>query len=234
MMGVTTPLTAARPSSKPAYPFETTNQFTPLSSTNNNSTDDGSGQSGDILLTPADGDVVVQLDGARKIAAVATIAARTDDTAPFSTAATNDTDPINTAATSASAGDIAVAPIDAAAPHRTFTLEDMAAMIVANTVGITSLRELMKENVDTVKQLTQTMTNTSTQVDRLSTAVTEVQETAERSYCLASNASLSFASHEAKLLRLANDVSRLTSDIDGLHDSTKNTPDITTHRGVRN
>ena len=104
----------------------------------------------------------------------------------------------------------------------------MAAMIVANTVGITSLRELMKENVDTVKQLTQTVTNTSTQVDRLSTAVTEVQETAERSYRLASNASLSFASHEAKLLRLANNVSRLTSDIDGLHDSTKNTPDITT------
>jgi len=96
------------------------------------------------------------LDGARTIAAVATIAARTDNTAPFRTAATDNTDPINTAATSASAGDIAVAPIDAAAPHRIFTLEDMAAMIVANTVGITSLRELMKENVDTVKQLTQT------------------------------------------------------------------------------
>ena len=74
MTGVTTPLTAARPSSKPAHPFKTTNQFTPLSSTNDDSTDDGSGQSGDKLLTPADGDVVVQLDGARKIAAVATIA----------------------------------------------------------------------------------------------------------------------------------------------------------------
>ena len=98
--GVMAPLTAARPSSKPAHHFETTNQFTPLSSTNDDSTDDGSGQSGDLLLTPADGDVVVQLDGARTIAAVATIAARTDNTAPFRTAATDDTDPINTAATS--------------------------------------------------------------------------------------------------------------------------------------
>ena len=86
----------------------------------------------------------------------------------------------------------------------------------------------MNDNMDTVKQLTQTVTNTSTQVDRLSTAVKEVQETAERSYRLASNANISFASQEAKLLSLANDVSRLTSDIDGLHDSMKITPDITT------
>ena len=141
MKDVTTPLTAARPSPKPDHPFETTNQFTPLSSTHDDLTDDGSGQSDDILLTPADGDVVVTLDGARNIAAVVTIAARTDDTDPLSTAATDDTDPINTAATLASAGDIAVAPDDAAAPHCTFILEDMAAMIVANTVGITSLRE---------------------------------------------------------------------------------------------
>jgi hypothetical protein len=52
--GATTPLTAARASPKPNHPFETTNQFTTLHSTHD-STDDGSGQSDDILLMPADG-----------------------------------------------------------------------------------------------------------------------------------------------------------------------------------
>ena len=73
--GAMTPLTAARPSPKPDHPFETTNQFTPLSSTHDDSTDDGSGQSDDILLMQKDGDIAVTLDGARNIAAVVTIAA---------------------------------------------------------------------------------------------------------------------------------------------------------------
>jgi hypothetical protein len=63
--GATTPLMATRASPKPNHPFETTNQFTTLHSTHDNSTDDGSGQSDDILLTPADGDTAVTLDGAR-------------------------------------------------------------------------------------------------------------------------------------------------------------------------
>ena len=33
---------------------------------------------------------------------------------------------------------------------------------MANTVGITALRELMTENLATVKELTQTVTSTST------------------------------------------------------------------------
>jgi hypothetical protein len=89
--GATTPLKAARPSPKPDHPFETTNQFTPLSS-HDDLMDDGSGQSDDILLMPADGDAAVTLDGAGNIAAVVAITARTDGT-----------DPIDTAATSASA-----------------------------------------------------------------------------------------------------------------------------------
>ena len=104
----------------------------------------------------------------------------------------------------------------------------MEAMIVANTVGITALRELMTENLATVKELTQTVTSTSTHLDTLSTAFKDVQETAERSYRLASSANLSFASQEAKLLSLVNNVSRLSSDINDLHGSTKITPDITT------
>jgi hypothetical protein len=97
-----------------------------------------------MIYTPADGDVTVTLDGAHNIAAVVAIAAPTDGI-----------DPIDTAATLASAGEIAVQPDDAAAPHSTsLTLE---AMIMANTVGINALRELMKENVATVKELTRTI-----------------------------------------------------------------------------
>ena len=56
--GATTPLTAARPPPQPDHPFETHNPFTTLNSTHEDSTDNGSGQSNNILLTPADGNVV--------------------------------------------------------------------------------------------------------------------------------------------------------------------------------
>ncbi len=200
---------------KPDHPFETTNQFTTLSSTHDDSTDDGSGQFDDILLTPADGDVTVTLDGACNIAADVAIAARTDGT-----------DPIDTAATLASVGEIAVQPDDAAAPHSTPLMLD--AMIMANTVGINALRELMKENVATVKELNRTVTNTSSHLHTLTTEFRDVKETAERSYRLALSANLTITSQEARLLDLVNDVSRLTSDIDDLHASTKITPNITT------
>ena len=179
--GAMTPLTAAQTSPKPDHPFKTTNQFTTLCSTHDDSTDDGSGQSDDILLTPADGDIAVKLDGARNIAAVGAIAARTDGT-----------DPIDTAATSASAGEIAVQPDDAAAPRSTHSM--LEAMIMANTVGINELRELMKENVATVKELTRTVNNTSSHLHTLTTEFKEVKETADRSYRLASSANLSITS----------------------------------------
>ena len=58
--GAMTPLTAGRTSLKPDHPFDTTNPFTPLCSTHKSThddlMDDGSGQSNDVLLTPADGD----------------------------------------------------------------------------------------------------------------------------------------------------------------------------------
>ena len=73
--GATTPLTAAQPSPKPNHPFENTNQFTPLSPTHDDSRDDGSDQSDAILLTPADGDVAVTMDGAHNLAAVVAMAA---------------------------------------------------------------------------------------------------------------------------------------------------------------
>ena len=194
MKGMTTPFTTAQPSPKPDHPFETTNQFTTLYSTHNDSTDDGSGQSDDIILTPADGDIAVTSDGTSNIAAVVAIATRTDGT-----------DPINTATTLASAGEIAVQPDDATAPHITpLTLE---AMIMANTVGISALRELTKENMTTVKELTQTMTNMSSHLHTLTTEFKDVKETAERSYRLASSANLSITSQEAKLLDLVNGVS---------------------------
>jgi uncharacterized protein Yka (UPF0111/DUF47 family) len=207
--GATTPLTAARTSPKPDHPFETTNQFTTLCSTHDNSTDDGSGQS-DI-----DGDVAVTLDSTRNIAAVGAIEARTDGT-----------DPIDTAATLASAGEIATQPDDAAAPRSTHsTLE---AMIMANMVGINALRDLMKENVTTVKELTRTVNNTSLQLHTLTTEFKEVKETAEHSYRLASSAFRSITSQGARLLDLVNDVLRLTLDIDALNASMKTTPEINT------
>ena len=215
MKGATTPLTAARTSPKPDHPFETTNQFTTLSSMHDDSTDDGSGQSDDILLTPADGDVAVSLDSACNIAAVVAIEAPMDGT-----------NPIDTAATSASSGKIAVQPDDAAAPHSTpLTLE---AMIMANTVGINALRELMNENVAMVKELTQTMNNTSSHLHTLTTEFKDIKETAERSYRLALSANISITSQEARLLDLVNNLSRLTSDIDDLHASSKITQEITT------
>ncbi len=86
--GATTPLTAARPPSQPDHPFATHNPFTTLQPTHDDSTDDGSGQSANILLMPADGDIVVtvavlddivaNLDGARNIATIGTIAAQTN------------------------------------------------------------------------------------------------------------------------------------------------------------
>ena len=207
--GATTPLTAARTSPKPDHPFKTTNQFTTLCSTHNNSADNGSGQS-DI-----DGDVAVTLDSARNIATVGAIEARTDGT-----------DPINTAATLASAGEIATQPDHAAAPRSTHSM--LEAMIMANTVGINALRDLMKENVTTVKELTRTVNNTSLQLHTLTTEFKEVKETAEHSYRLASSAFRSITSQGARLLDLVNDVSRLTLDIDALNASMKTTPEINT------
>ena len=86
----------------------------------------------------------------------------------------------------------------------------------------------MQENVATVKELTRTVTNTSSHLHTLTTEFKDVKETAERSYRLASSVNISITSQEARLLGLVNDVSRLTSDIDDLHASTKITPEITT------
>ena len=86
--GATTPLTAARPPSQPDHPFETHNPFTTLQTTHDNSTDDGSGQSANILLTPADGDIVAtvtvlddivaNVDDAWDITTIGTITAQTN------------------------------------------------------------------------------------------------------------------------------------------------------------
>lgn len=78
----TTQLAAARYPSQPNHPFETTNPFATLQPPHDDSTDDGSGQSANILLTPADGDIVAtvavfddiatNVDGARAIATIGT------------------------------------------------------------------------------------------------------------------------------------------------------------------
>jgi hypothetical protein len=96
--GATTPLATARSPSQPDHPFDTHNPFTTLQPPHDDSTDDGSGQSANILLTPADGDIVAtvsvlnnivaNVDGARDIATIGTIAAqmnRVDAAAPNST-----------------------------------------------------------------------------------------------------------------------------------------------------
>ena len=103
--GAMTPLTAARPPPQPNHPFETHNPFTTLLSTHNNSMDDGSGQSDNILLTPADGDVtttvgvlgenVANLDGACDVATVGPI------TIGAIRAQTNGVDPSDTTTTAA-------------------------------------------------------------------------------------------------------------------------------------
>ena len=136
----TTPLAAARALPKPDYPFKTPNPFNTLHSTHYKSTGDGSGQSDNILLTPADGDVVVTLDGACDVATAGVIAAQTDGV-----------DPINTAAASETTGEIAAQPDSAAAPRS--TLSQLEAIIMANATGITELRELMQEKVNSIKAL---------------------------------------------------------------------------------
>jgi hypothetical protein len=211
----TTPLTAARASPKPNHPFETTNQFTTLRFTHDDSTDDGSDQSDDILLTPADGDATVTLDGARNIAADGTIAAQTDGADPIDNAATLDT-----------TGDIAAQPDGAAAPRSTLSM--LEAMIMANAAGITALGELMRENVTSIKALTRTVNNTSSQLTTLITDFKEVKETAENAYRLASKANPSITSQGVHLLDLVNDVSRLNSDIDELKASMATPPELNT------
>ena len=172
--GATTPLTAAQTSLKPDHPFNTTNPFTPLCSTHDDLMDDGSGQSDDVLLTPADG----------------------DDTA---------------------AREFAVQPDDAAAPRNTrLTL----AMIMANAVGLAQLRELVNDNAAMVTKNGATVAELTCTVTTLTTELTDIKETAECSYHLASSMTILITSQEARLLDIAKDVSRLTSDIDDLHVST--------------
>ena len=154
--GAMTPLTAGRTSLKPDHPFDTTNPFTPLCSTHESTqddlTDDGSGQSDDVLLTPADG----------------------DDTAAW---------------------EFAVQPDDAAAPRSTrLTLE---AMIMANTVGLAQLRESVKDNAAMVTKNAATVEELTRTVTTLTTELTDVKETAECSYRLASSATISITSQEA-------------------------------------
>ena len=76
------------PPPQPDHPLETHNPFTTLQTTHDDSTDDGSGQSANILLTPADGNIVAtvkvldnivaNLDGARDVATIRTIEAQTN------------------------------------------------------------------------------------------------------------------------------------------------------------
>ena len=84
--GATTPLAAARSPSQPDQPFATHNPFTTLQPPHDDSTDNGSGHSTDILLTPADSDIVATVaaatvDSAWDFATVGTIAAPTNQVA---------------------------------------------------------------------------------------------------------------------------------------------------------
>jgi len=106
------------------------------------------------------------------------------------------------------------------------SLSELQALIKANATGISDVTELMKanattmrENISNVAALRDMVNDTSTQVKTMAEALRGVTETADNAFRLASGAQPTIFDHGVRLNALVEDVSKMSSDIDGLRAS---------------
>ena len=108
------------------------------------------------------------------------------------------------------------------------SLTNIEENVLENATGISELTMIMRGNVSTVAALQSIVDETSTQVKTMAEALKEVTETANNAFCLALGAQPTIIGHGVKLDALVGDVSKMKSDIDGLHASYASPPDHST------
>ena len=101
------------------------------------------------------------------------------------------------------------------------TLTKLEELVLANAQGICDLRVMMRENVTTVATLQRTVDETSHQVKHMTDTLREVTETATTALQMASRAEPTITGQGIRIDALIDDVSKMTSDIDGLRESNK-------------
>ena len=108
------------------------------------------------------------------------------------------------------------------------SLTKLKEIVQANATGIYKLTTIMRENVSTIAALQSIVDETSTQVKTMAEAPREVTEMANNAFSLASGVQPTIIGHGVKLDALVGDVSKMKSDIDGLHASYASPPDHST------
>jgi hypothetical protein len=96
------------------------------------------------------------------------------------------------------------------------SLSDLKEIVLANATGLSNINTMMKENATTVAALRDIVDATSTQVKTMAAALRDVTETANTAFRLASGAQPTIDGHGVRLNALVVDVSKMSSDIDGL------------------
>jgi hypothetical protein len=99
------------------------------------------------------------------------------------------------------------------------SLSDLKEIVLANATGLSNINTMMKENATTVAALRDIVDATSTQVKTMAAALRDVTETANTAFRLASGAQPTIDGHGVRLNALVVDVSKMSSDIDGLRAS---------------
>jgi hypothetical protein len=123
------------------------------------------------------------------------------------------------------------------------SLSELKEIVMANATGISNITNMMKENAITLREnisnvaaLQDMVDDTSTQVKTMAAALREVTETATTAFLLASEAQPTIDGHGVRLNALVDDVSKLSSDIDGLRASyaspADHTPKLTQLEGT--
>jgi len=115
------------------------------------------------------------------------------------------------------------------------SLSELQALVKANETGISDLTTMikatattMRETISNVAALRDMVNDTSTQVKTMAEALTGVTETATTAFRLASGAQPTIIDHGVRLNTLVDDVSKMSSDIDGLRASYASPTDHTT------
>ena len=108
------------------------------------------------------------------------------------------------------------------------SLTKLEEIVLVNATGISELTTIMRENVSTLAALQRTVDETSTQVKTMLEALKEVTETANNAFHLALGAQPTITVHGVKLDALVDDVSKMSSDIDGFRVSYTSPPDHST------
>ncbi len=103
------------------------------------------------------------------------------------------------------------------------SLSKLEEIVLAHATRISDIKMMMRENAATMREnisnvaaLRDIVDNTSTQVKTVAEALREVTETVNNAFCLASGAQPTIIGHDVKLDALVDDVSKMSSDIDGL------------------